>query len=198
MRCPLGATPDCKVHKWYNELVLLRALIQDCGLNEEIKWGVPCYTFQNKNILLLGAMNNYCCISFLKGSLLSEKAFLQKPGPNSQAARLIKFTSISEIEKIKDDIIECIYEAIEIEKAGLKVNFKSNLEAIPEELQQRFDNDPVFKSAFYSLTPGRQRGYIINISKAKQSQTRIKRIEKYTPMILSGIGLNDKYRSRKT
>lgn len=197
-RCPHGGTPDCKVHRWTLELKQLRSIILDCGLIEESKWGAPCYTFQNKNVLMLSALKEYCCISFFKGSLLSDhKNLLVKPGPNSQAARLFKFTHVDEIEKIKDDIKASIFESIEVEKAGLNVSFKKNPEPIPEELEAKFEEDHFLKTAFEALTPGRQRGYILHFSQPKQSKTRVSRIEKCMPMIFNGIGLNDKYKSMK-
>ena len=197
-RCELGGTPGCKVHRWTSELKLLRNIILDCGLTEESKWGVPCYTFQNKNVLTLSALKEYCCISFFKGSLLNDdKLLLVKPGPNSQAARLFKFQNIAEIEKIKGDISAYIFESIEVEKQGLNVEFKGNPEPIPEELEAKFIEDPILKTAFEALTPGRQRGYILHFSQPKQSKTRVSRIEKCTSMILSGVGLNDHYKSMK-
>jgi len=196
-RCPLGSTPDCKVHNWTRELKLLREIVLSSGLNEESKWGAPCYTFQDKNILMIGAFKKYCCISFFKGALLNdEQKLLVKPGPNSQAARLFRFESIEAIEKIEAEIKHYIMEAIEV-KAGLKVQFEMQPESMPEELLEKFIEDPTLKTAFEVLTPGRQRGYILHFSQAKQSKTRRDRIEKCTPMILSGIGLNDKYKSIK-
>lgn len=197
-RCPLGGTPDCKVHNWTSELELLRNIILDSGLMEESKWGAPCYTYQGKNILMLSALKDYCCISFFKGALLSDKKnLLAKPGPNSQAARLFKFKSTDEIRIIESDIKAYIFEAIEVEKAGLKVEFNKSPEPIPAELEAKFEEDPILKSAFEALTPGRQRGYILHFSQPKQEKTRISRIEKCTPMILSGIGLHDKYKSMR-
>ncbi|MEM7182672.1 MAG: YdeI/OmpD-associated family protein [Spirochaetota bacterium] len=197
-RCPLGGTPDCKVHTWTSELELLRKIILSCGLAEEAKWGAPCYTFQNKNILMLTALKEYCCISFFKGSLLQDKKnLLVKPGPNSQAARLFKFQGTEEIQKIASDIKQYILKSIEIEKAGLKVTFQKNPEPIPIELETKFAEDPVLQTAFEALTPGRQRGYILHFSQPKQEKTRVARIEKSIPMILAGIGLNDKYKSMK-
>jgi uncharacterized protein YdeI (YjbR/CyaY-like superfamily) len=197
-RCSLGGTPDCKVHKWTAELELLRMIVLDCGLTEELKWGIPCYTFQKNNILLVSAFKDYCTISFFKGSLLSNtKGLLEKPGENSQAVRLIKFTNIEKMSKMEADIKACIYEAIEAEKAGLKVNFQKNPEPIPEELEKKFEEDPVLKTAFEALTPGRQRGYILHFLAPKQSRTRESRIEKNIEKILNGEGLNDKYSGRK-
>ena len=201
-RCSLGGTPDCKVHKWTAELELLRMIVLDCGLTEEVKWGVPCYTVsthadkQEKNVLIVSAFKEYCSISFFKGALLKDvKSILEKPGKNSQAARLIKFTNIEEIKKVEADLKTYIYEAIEVEKAGLRVKFKKNPEPIPEELESKFEKDPVFKTAFEALTPGRQRGYILYFSAPKQSKTRESRIEKSVGKILNGEGLHDKYKS---
>ncbi|RAI87985.1 YdeI/OmpD-associated family protein [Algoriphagus yeomjeoni] len=192
-RCQLGGTPQCKVHSWTEELSLLRKLILDSGLNEEAKWGVPTYTFQKKNVLILAAFKEYCSISFFKGALLSdEHKILVKPGENTQAGRLIKFTDVKKIKELKAVIKAYIFEAIEIEKEGLVVEFKKNPEPIPEELKTKLENDPVFKSAFEALTPGRQRGYILYFSAPKQSITRESRIEKFAPKILEGIGLNDR------
>ncbi len=197
-RCPFGGTPDCKVHQWTAELELLRSIILDCGLTEELKWGAPCYTFEGKNVLMISALRSYCCISFFKGSLLSDnKGLLKKPGKHSQAAHLFKFTNIEDIKNIEADIKTYIFEAIEVEKAGLKVDFKKNPEPIPEELEKKFEEDPVLKTAFEALTAGRQRGYILYFSAPKQSQTRITRIEKCMPKILIGEGLHDKYKSMK-
>lgn len=192
-RCPLGGTSRCKVHNWTEELKLLRSLIIDCGLEEESKWGVPTYTYHKNNVLILAAFNEYCSISFFKGALLSDDAkILEKPGKNTQAARLIKFTDVKEIPKLKSKIKAYIFEAIELEKAGLKVEFEKNPEPIPEELLNKFEENPKVKSAFERLTPGRQRGYVLFFSAPKQSKTRISRIEKCIPKILSGIGLNDR------
>ncbi|NMM47661.1 hypothetical protein HH304_04560 [Flammeovirgaceae bacterium KN852] len=197
-RCSLGGTPDCKVHKWTKELELLRTILLESGLTEECKWGVPCYTYHGTNVILLSAFKEFCSISFMKGSLLADsKNLLDKPGKNSQAFRLLKFTSPDQVTKIESDIKAYIFEAIEVEKAGLKVNFKKEPEPIPEELSQKFEEDPMLKSAFDSLTPGRQRGYILFFSQPKQSKTRISRIEKCEEMIMNGVGLHDKYQGRK-
>lgn len=194
-RCALGGTPDCKVHKWTQELELLRKIVLDCELTEEVKWGVPCYTFQKKNVLIVSAFREYCSVSFFKGALLKDPmGILDKPGENSQAARLIKFTNIKEIKAVEADLKTYIYEAIEVEKKGLKVNFKKNPEPIPEELERKFEEDPVLKTAFETLTPGRQRGYILYFSAPKQSKTRESRIEKSIGKILNGEGLHDQYK----
>jgi uncharacterized protein YdeI (YjbR/CyaY-like superfamily) len=196
-RCPLFATPECKVHRWPGELAELRRIILECGLTEESKWGVPCYTYDGKNVIILSALNDFCNLAFFKGVLLQDNEnLLVKPGPNSQSDRYMKFTSVKDILDIEPIIKAYIFEAIEVEKAGLKVEFNKNPEPIPEELQQKLDEDPVFKHAFERLTPGRQRGYIIHFSQPKQSKTRIDRIKKYTPMILNGEGMHDKYNAQ--
>ncbi len=197
-RCALGGTDNCKVRFWPEELKLLRSIALECGLVEESKWGVPCYSFQSGNVLIVSAFKEFSSISFFKGSLLkNDDGLLEKPGENSQASRYMKFTSVDQIFSNKESIKATIFEAIEVEKAGLKVSFKKNPEPIPEELQERMEEDPVFKTAFEALTPGRQRGYIIHFSQPKQSKTRFARIDKYTPMILNGEGMHDKYKSMK-
>ncbi|MEZ4992866.1 MAG: YdeI/OmpD-associated family protein [Saprospiraceae bacterium] len=192
-RCPLGGTPQCKVHNWEEELTRLRDIILDCGLTEELKWGVPCYTFQESNILIMSAFKEYCAVSFFKGVLLQDAAgILDKPGENSKAARLIRFTDVQQIVDLETTIKEYIYEAVEVEKAGLKVAFKKNPEPIPEELEKKLDEDPALRSAFEALTPGRQRGYILYFSQPKQAKTREARIEKYIPKIFEGRGFHDR------
>lgn len=191
-RCALGGTPDCKVNSWQDEMREVRLIILDCGLTEEVKWGVPCYTFQKGNVFTMSALKDYCAVGFFKGALINDvHNILEKPGKNTQAARLIKFTSVEQIVELEPHLRTYIQEAIEIEKAGLKVPMKKNPEPVPEELQDKLDNDPIFKEAFESLTPGRQRGYILHFSGAKQSKTRTSRIEKCTPKIFEGKGLHD-------
>lgn len=196
-RCSLGGTPKCKVHTWAAELALLRSLIQNTELTEECKWGVPCYTLDGKNVLMLSAFKEYCCISFLKGALLKDdKNLLTKQGEYGQSGRLVKITTIDEIVKYEQAIVDFIDQAITNEKAGLKVETRPNPEPIPEELQAVLIDDPTFRDAFFALTPGRQRGYIIHFSQPKQSKTRIARIEKYTPQILNGEGMHDAYKNK--
>jgi len=192
-RCSLGGTPACKVHLWEKELEMMREILLGCNLQEERKWGVPCYTYQNKNIALLGAFKEYCAISFFKGSLLEDAAgVLSKPGENSQAARLFRFTGLQKIEEMQALITSYVFEAIEIEKAGIKVAFKKIEEhAIPEEFQRQLDTMPALKAAFHALTPGRQRAYLLHFSGAKQAATRASRIEKCIPRILEGRGFNE-------
>ena len=194
MRCELGGTRMCKVNNWRDELILLREIVNECGLTEEVKWGVPCYTINSKNVLLVSAFKDCCAISFFKGALIKDlKSILVKPGPNSQASRMIRFINLEEITASKGDLKDLINAAIDVERTGLKVEYKKNPEPLPEELQKRLDHDPIFKSAFEALTTGRQRGYIIHFSQPKQSKTREDRIDKCTGKILNGEGLNDKY-----
>jgi uncharacterized protein YdeI (YjbR/CyaY-like superfamily) len=179
--------------KWQPEMEQLRLLLLDCGLTEEFKWRMPCYCFQGNNIVLIGSFKEYCTLSFFKGILLQDSSgLLSKPGENSQSMRFFKFTNLEEIIEQQSIIKAYIYEAIEIEKAGLKVIFKSNTELeLVEELQIALDKNPTLKTAFQALTPGRQRAYNLHFSEAKQSKTRETRIEKYTQRILNGKGIND-------
>lgn len=191
-RCPLVGTPECKVNDWREELKRLRKIILDCGLVEELKWSMPCYTFEKNNVLLLAALKEYCAVGFFKGSLLKDaKGVLVAPGENTQAARQIRFTGVREVVEMESTVKSYIREAIELEKAGAKVHFKKNPEPIPEELQDKLDELPALKAAFNALTPGRQRGYILFFSAPKQSKTRTARVEKCTRQILNGKGLND-------
>ncbi|MCL4107398.1 UNVERIFIED_CONTAM: hypothetical protein GTU68_067309 [Idotea baltica] len=194
MRCPLGGTPECKVHNWDKELELLRAIVLDCGLNEELKWGVPAYTYKGANVIVIGAFVDNCVLSFFKGALLNdEKGILTKPGENTQAARVVRFTKHQEIVDLESALKEYIYEAIEVEKAGLKVEFKKNPEPMPEELLDKLNESAEFKKAFEALTPGRQRGYILHFSQPKQSKTRVSRIEKSIERVFAGKGYNERY-----
>ncbi|TGL63773.1 YdeI/OmpD-associated family protein [Leptospira sarikeiensis] len=178
--------------RWGKELKKLRTILLDAGLTEELKWSSPCYSFQKKNIAIIGELKEYCVLSFFKGALLKDpKGILQKPGENTRSAKIIPFTSVSEINKIEPVIKSYIQEAIEVEKSGLKVDFKKDRNPIPEELQKKMDKEPKFKKAFEALTPGRQRGYILHFSAPKQSLTRESRIEKCKEKILKGKGLND-------
>lgn len=194
-RCPLGGTPDCKVHNWTEPLVKLREILLECELTEEVKWSVPCYTVDGKNILLLSAFKNYCFISFFKGSMLKDpQGNLIQPTKNSQANRQLRFTDVAQVVELESIVKAYVQEAIEVEKAGLEVEYKKTSEFdIPEELEAKFDDDPAFKAAFEALTPGRQRGYLLHFSGAKQSKTRTSRIEKCMPQIFEGIGLHDRY-----
>jgi uncharacterized protein YdeI (YjbR/CyaY-like superfamily) len=179
-----------KAEKWREEMEKLRMIILDCQLTEELKWGKPCYTFQKSNILIIQGFKEFCALLFCKGALLNDpNGILKKFG--WQAARRIPFTNVREIVEMERILKAYIYEAIEVEKAGLEVNFKKNPEPIPEELQNKLDEIPALKTAFDALTPGRQRAYILYFSGAKQSKTRESRVEKCTQQILKGKGLND-------
>ena len=171
----------------------MRTIILDCQLTEELKWGCPCYTFQEKNIVLIHGFKEYCALLFFKGALLKDaKGILIQQTENVQASRQIRFTNVREIVKIDRILKSYIYEAVELEKAGLKVNFKKNAELIfPEEFQNKLDEIPALKTAFDALTPGRQRAYILYFSAPKQSKTRESRVEKCMQQILNGKGLND-------
>ena len=196
MRCPLGGTDACKVMTWVDELKTLRSVLLDSELTESIKWGVPCYTINNGNVLLLTAFKEFVALSFFKGALITDKdQLLVKPGPSTQASRYLKFTNLEQIIKSTDIITAYVKEAIQIELQGLKVDFQKTPEPLPQELIDKMEEDPIFKSAFEALTPGRQRGYILYFSKAKQSQTRINRIQKYESLILNGRGMHDHYTS---
>ncbi|GLU44739.1 YdeI family protein [Allomuricauda sp. NBRC 101325] len=193
-RCSLYSTPECKVHTWQEELKYLRRIVLDCGLDEELKWSVPCYTHNGHTLVMVVAFKESATLSFFKGALLrDEHGILMKPGKNSQASRVVRFTSVDEIVKLEDVLKAYIFEAIDVDKAGLKIKKKETSEyEMPEELQQKLDEDPDFKMAFEALTPGRQRGYMLYISQAKQSQTRINRIEKCIPNIYKGKGYNER------
>jgi uncharacterized protein YdeI (YjbR/CyaY-like superfamily) len=196
-RCKYHATPKCKVNLWRNELELLRQIALDSGLIEEIKWGIPVYTFNNKNIVSVSAFKNDACISFFKGSLINDPYhLLTQSSENSQSFRLIKYTDSQQIELQKEAIHVLILQAIDIEKQGKKIDYRSNTEPMPEELLIRFNENPVLKKAFEALTPGRQRGYILYFSQAKQANTRYQRIDNYTNKILEGKGYNDDYKAK--
>jgi len=182
-----------RARQWQEEFRELRSIVLDCPLTEELKWGVPCYSFDKKNIVLLHGFKEYCAILFVKGSLLNdEKGILIIQTENTQAARQVRFTSVREITEIALVLKSYILQAIEVEKAGLKVPFKKTAEyAIPDEFQVQLDNNPALKTAFNALTPGRQRGYLLHFSAPKQSKTRESRIDKCLPRILDGKGLDD-------
>jgi len=182
-----------KAKKWQEEFEKLRMIILDCQLNEELKWGVPCYTFQKGNIVLIHGFKEYCALLFIKGTLLHDaNGILIQQTENVQAGRQIRFTNVREIVAMETILKAYIYEAIEVEKAGLEVSFKKNTEfIIPEEFQHKFDEIPALKTAFEALTPGRQRAYIFYFSEPKQSKTRESRVEKWLPQILNGKGLID-------
>ncbi|WP_445492312.1 DUF1801 domain-containing protein [Niallia sp. 03133] len=180
--------------KWKGEYEKLRNIVLDCELTEEFKWMHPCYTFEKKNIVLIHGFKEYCALLFHKGALLQDAhGVLIQQTENVQAARQIRFTNVQEIVEMEPILKAYIHEAIEVEKAGLEVNFKKKTEEfiIPEELQNKFNEIPALKTAFKSLTPGRQRAYILHFSSPKQSKTRVSRVEKCMDKILNGKGLND-------
>ncbi|HTL16839.1 MAG TPA: YdeI family protein [Patescibacteria group bacterium] len=182
-----------KAKQWRAEFEKLRTIALDCGLAEELKWGKPCYTFQDSNVVLIHGFKAYCALLFMKGALLHDpKGILVQQTANVQAARQIRFTSLPQIVAIESTLKAYMREAIEVEKAGLKVDYKKTSEfTMPEEFQRKLDEIPSLKNAFAALTPGRQRGYILYFSSAKQSKTREARVEKYLRQILKGRGLDD-------
>ncbi|MEO6732901.1 MAG: YdeI family protein [Ferruginibacter sp.] len=182
-----------KSNKWQEEIRQLRTIVLGCGLTEELKWGVPCYTLGKKNIVLIHVFKEYCAFLFFKGVLLKDaEGILIQQTENVQSGRQIRFTNVAEIVKMAPILKSYIYEAIEVEKAGLKVNLKKNTDfVIPEEFQRKLDKSTGLKTAFNALTPGRQRAYIFYFSAPKLSKTRESRIEKYAAQILNGKGLND-------
>lgn len=195
-------TKAAQAEKWGEELAQLRMIILDCHLNEELKWGCPCYTYSTgssgravgkRNIVLIHTFKDYCALLFFKGALLKDpKGILIQQTKNVQSARQIRFTSVNEIMKLKPLIKKYIYEAVEVEEAGLKVTYKKPEEfKVSAEFQHKLDEKPRLKTAFYKLTPGRQRGYLLYFSAPKQSKTRESRVEKSMKQILDGKGLYD-------
>jgi uncharacterized protein YdeI (YjbR/CyaY-like superfamily) len=182
-----------KYARWQKEYEKLRKIALDCGLDEKLKWGCPCYTFQEANIVLIHGFKDYCAYLFFKGALLNDpEGILIQQTKNVQSARQIRFTNVKDITKMERIIKAYIFEAIEVEKAGLKVKFKKTSDfKIPEEFQSKLDKLPALKKAFTALTPGRQRAYIFYFSQAKQSKTREERVKKYMKQILAGKGLDD-------
>ncbi len=183
-----------KANQWQAEFENLRTIVLNCGLTEELKWGHPCYTFQKKNIVLMHGFNEYCAYLFFKGALLKDnEGILIRQTENVQSARQVRFTNVREIVELEATLKAYIVEAIELEKAGIKVEYKETSEFnIPEEFQKKLDEFPALKTAFEALTPGRQRAYILYFSGAKQAKTRESRIEKHMQKILKGKGLNDR------
>jgi uncharacterized protein YdeI (YjbR/CyaY-like superfamily) len=179
--------------KWQEESKKLRTILLGCELTEELKWGKPCYTVQNSNVVIIQGFRDYCALLFCKGALLKDsKGILIQQTENMQAARQLRFTSVSQITKLERILNAYVREAIAAEKAGLEVRYKKTSEfKVPEELRNKWNEIPAFRTAFDALTPGRQRGYLLYFSSAKQSQTRAARVEKYLPRILKGKGLND-------
>jgi len=182
-----------KEARWQEEIKKLRSIVLDCGLDEELKWGCPCYTYEKKNIVLIHVFKEYCALLFFKGSLLQDpEGVLIQQTKNVQVPRQMRFTSAREIGRLKSVIKAYIFEAIEVEKSGLKPKLKKTTEYnIPEEFQKKLDKSPGLQSAFDALTPGRQRGYLLYFSAPKQSATRASRVEKSIKQILAGKGVNE-------
>ena len=188
-----------KSNKWQEELAKLRTIVLDCGLTEELKWYQPCYTFEDRNIVLIHGFKEYCALLFFKGALLKDpKGLLIQQTENVQAGRQIRFTNVREIVALEPVLKAYIHEAVEVEKSGAQVTHKKTSDfKIPEELQKKLDEDAAFKTAFHALTPGRQRGYLLYFAAPKQSQTREARVKKYLPHIFEGKGLTDDYNSAR-
>lgn len=182
-----------KAKNWQEEMELLRTILLDCGLEEDLKWGKPCYAFQNTNLAIIQPFKEYCALLFFNGALLNDpNNILVKPGENTQAGRQIRFTSLQELKKLKSTLKAYLYESIEVQKAGLKVVLTpSAAYPIPDEFQNKLNAIPALKKAFFALTPGRQRAYLMHFAAAKQSKTREARIESYLQRILSGKGIAD-------
>jgi uncharacterized protein YdeI (YjbR/CyaY-like superfamily) len=182
-----------KEKTWKEEIKKLRTIVLECGLAEQLKWGCPCYTFEESNIVLIHTFKEYCAVLFFKGALLKDaEGVLVQQTKNVQSARQLRFTSAREVTNAKALLKKYVKEAVEVEKAGLKVSFKKPEQFVmAEEFQERLGESPALKKAFEGLTPGRQRGYLLYFSSAKQSKTRHDRVKKYIPKILKGKGLDD-------
>ncbi len=191
-RCSLVGTPQCKVHTWTEQLMVLRDWALACGLKEEVKWSMPCYTINGNNVFIISAFKHFCSVNFFQGVLLEKESdLLVKQGDNIQTGRIIKIDERVDLDAIGEEIKMLMNKAKENELSGLKGVVQKNPEPIPEELTEKFKEIPELKKAFESLTPGRQRGYVLYFSQAKQSKTRTARIEKYIDKILSGKGFHD-------
>lgn len=193
-RCELHATPACKVHRWGPVLSALRELVLTSGLKEEVKWGSPCYTLGGKNVVMVSAFKDCCALQFFKGAALHDgEGVLESPGPNSRFARHLKFTSVAQVASRRRAARALIEQAIALERSGKKVVPKaSTVEAVPPELARRLAAAPTLARAFEALTPGRRRSHVLHISGAKQSETRERRIDRCTPLILAGRGMNER------
>lgn len=195
MLCKYGGSPKCKVNQWQTEIEMLRKFVLETELVEEMKWGVPVYTQNGKNIVSVNALKDSANISSFKGALLTDKHKILQQQGTLQSVRILKFTNIKDLLKLKNILYEYLIEAIAIEESGTKVACMKNPEPIPEELEKVFEGDLEFEKAFKSLTLGRQRGYIIHFSQPKQTKTRVERIQKYKEQIFKGIGLNDQFKA---
>lgn len=181
-----------EAEQWRSEMLKLRTILLSCGLGEDLKWGKPCYTFEGGNIVIIQGFKKYCALLFFKGALLKNpRGILVKTGVNTQVGRQIRFTSVREIVQSESAVKACVADAIEVEKAGLEVKVETEAVPIPEEFQNKMDEIPALRTAFEALTPGRQRAYLYFFSGAKQSQTRLARIEKWMGQIIDGKGMND-------
>lgn len=192
-RCDLVGTPACKVNTWRDGLTRLRDIVLDTPLTEDRKWGAPCYTWDGHNVVMIGAFKNNYVLSFMKGALLKDPHdLLEAPGEHTQSGRVIRFTDADRVTALAPVLKDYLLEAIDIEKAGLSVAFKSTDDYdVPIELQEAMDHDPDLRDAFEALTPGRQRSYLIHIGSAKQAKTRVNRVEKCREKIFSGKGFNE-------
>ena len=193
MRCKYGATTKCKVLRWTDILEYLRQIVLELGLQEEIKWGVPVYTSNGKNIISISALKDAAILGFFKGALLKDNFRILEQQGNIQAARIIRFTTLEGLIRQEEQIKVYILEAQEVELKGIKLEKGPQILSRPLELDVAFKSDSSFEKAFVSLTPGRQRAYLIQFSQPKQTQTRVKRIEKYKPQIMAGLGLHDSF-----
>lgn len=196
-RCEYHATDKCKVRSWQLELQHVRQIMLETSLTEDLKWGVPVYTHEGKNIVIISALKDCVTFGFFKGVLLADKNnILEKQGESVQSARIIRFTDVNQIAPLAETIKEYVKEAIAIEMSGAKVEFKKDLEPTPDELLEKFEENPALKEAFYKLTPGKQRGYIIHFSQPKQAASRHNRIDKCIAKIMNGEGFHDAYKSK--
>ncbi len=196
-RCALGGTPQCKVHQWQQLLQHVRVLLLESGLTETCKWGIPCYTFNEKNVCTLAAFKAHGAINFFKGALLDDpQQILEKAGPNAAAGRIFKFDNPEKLKAHEADVRALIQSAIVVEQEGRRIK-PSPPPVAPHVLQVIFKADPALKMAFEKLTPGRQKAYIFYFSEPKKEATRLARIEKYKTQILNGVGLHDAYKSKK-
>ena len=197
-RCSKGGTPNCTVHKWHPILVAMRELAKECLLTEEVKWSVPCYTLNGKNVLMIHAFMEYCSIMFMKGSLLTDpENILHRQTEHVTAGRQLRYLRIEDFLAQRERAKDFILEAIQLEEAGKKVEKRTQADPVVDELKEAFAQDSAFKTAFYQLTPGRQRAYLLHFAQPKQAETRASRIEKCMPMILRGEGLHDAYQKGK-
>ncbi len=192
-RCDKYQTPDCKVHQWHDILVELRAMLDDSVLEGQLKWGSPCYSLGGKNVVMLAAFKDYCSINFLKGAGLDDPhGILEKQGPNTRFARLVRFRSAEDLAERREATLDFIRQAIELERSGVEIEPEGSPEPMPEELEDRLAVDPDLQTAFDELTPGRQRSHILYVGGAKQSSTRVDRAERCVPKILAGKGYNER------